>query len=88
MKILLAEDEDRVSSFIKKGLEEQGHQVTQAFDGTTGLKLANQDDFDVISRTPRAFRPAYGPALRQEADALARGGAVRRPQVAGSLCVA
>jgi len=48
MKILLAEDEDRVSSFIKKGLEEQGHQVTQAFDGTTGLKLANQDDFDVI----------------------------------------
>jgi len=48
MKILLIEDEQRVSSFIKRGLEEQGNQIVQAFDGATGLKLAYQDDFDLI----------------------------------------
>tara|TARA_B110000211_G_C14070103_1_gene549502 strand:- start:1950 stop:2636 length:687 start_codon:yes stop_codon:yes gene_type:complete len=48
MKVLLIEDEQHVSSFIKRGLEEQGFKVTQAFDGTTGLKLATQDDFSII----------------------------------------
>lgn len=48
MKILLIEDEVRVSSFIKKGLEEQGEEVIQAFDGQTGLNLACQHAFDVI----------------------------------------
>ena len=48
MKILLIEDEVRVSSFIKKGLEEQGEEVVQAFDGQTGLKLATQQNFDII----------------------------------------
>ena len=48
MKILLIEDEPSVSSFIKRGLEEQGNVVMQAFDGVTGLKLALQHPFDVI----------------------------------------
>lgn len=48
MKILLIEDEMRVSSFIKKGLEEQGEEVVQAFDGNSGLKLALQHIFDII----------------------------------------
>jgi len=48
MKILLIEDEQSVSSFIKRGLEEQGNTVVQAFDGTTGLKIAFQDEFDMI----------------------------------------
>jgi two-component system, OmpR family, copper resistance phosphate regulon response regulator CusR len=48
MDILLIEDEPRVSSFIKKGMEEQGNKVVQAFDGSSGLKLAQQNDFDVI----------------------------------------
>ena len=48
MKILLIEDELSVSSFIKRGLEEKGNSVVQAFDGTTGLKLAFQDEYDVI----------------------------------------
>jgi DNA-binding response OmpR family regulator len=48
MKVLLIEDEVRVSSFIKKGLEEQGEEVVQAFDGQSGLKLALQHSFDVI----------------------------------------
>lgn len=48
MKILLIEDELSVSSFIKRGLEEQENTVLQAFDGITGLKLALQDEYDVI----------------------------------------
>lgn len=48
MKILLIEDEPNVSSFIKRGLEEQGNVVVQAFDGVTGLKMASHDDFDII----------------------------------------
>lgn len=48
MKVLLIEDEQHVSSFIKRGLEEQGFKVTQAFDGVMGLRLASQDDFSII----------------------------------------
>ena len=48
MHILLIEDEERVSSFIKKGLEEQNFQVTQAFDGNQGLRLGATENFDII----------------------------------------
>ncbi|HEY5691517.1 MAG TPA: response regulator transcription factor [Cyclobacteriaceae bacterium] len=48
MKVLLVEDEQKVSSFIKRGLEENGIQVTQAFDGLTGLKMAQRNKFDVV----------------------------------------
>ena len=48
MRVLLIEDEQHVSSFIKRGLEEHGFRVTQAFDGSVGLKLASQDDFSII----------------------------------------
>lgn len=48
MKVLVVEDEPGVSSFIKKGLEENGIQVTQAFDGITGLKMAQRNKFDVV----------------------------------------
>lgn len=48
MKVLLIEDEQRVASFIRKGLEEQNIQVIQAFDGVTGLNFALGDSYDVI----------------------------------------
>lgn len=48
MKVLLIEDEPRVSSFIKRGLEENGIQVVPAYDGATGLKLAITGEFDVV----------------------------------------
>ena len=48
MKILLIEDEPKVASFIKKGLEEQTYEVEQAYDGTFGIKLALQNDYDLI----------------------------------------
>ena len=48
MNILLVEDEHSVSSFICKGLKEQGHDVKPAYDGKTGLALALNYEFDVI----------------------------------------
>ncbi|ARS34421.1 response regulator transcription factor [Pontibacter actiniarum] len=48
MKILLIEDEPKVASFIKKGLEEQTYEVEQAYDGTFGIKLALQHEYDLI----------------------------------------
>ncbi len=48
MKILLIEDEPKVAAFIKKGLEEQAFEVDQAYDGNFGVKLALQNDYDLI----------------------------------------
>jgi len=48
MKVLLVEDEEKVSSFVKRGLEENGLQVTQAFDGLAGYKMAQRNKFDVV----------------------------------------
>jgi two-component system, OmpR family, copper resistance phosphate regulon response regulator CusR len=48
MKVLLIEDEPKVAAFIKKGLEEQAFEVDQAYDGTFGVKLALQNEYDVI----------------------------------------
>ena len=47
-KILVVEDEAHVVSFIKKGLTEEGYEVSVAFDGKTGLQLALSNVFDFI----------------------------------------
>ncbi len=48
MKILLAEDEPRVATFIKKGLLEERHLVDVATDGVEALSLAHVGPYDVI----------------------------------------
>jgi DNA-binding response OmpR family regulator len=47
-KILIIEDEPAISGFLKRGLEEVGCEVAQAFDGETGLKLASESNCDMI----------------------------------------
>ena len=47
-KILVIEDEANVSGFIKKGLQESGHQVDAAFDGAMGLRMACNGEYDLI----------------------------------------
>lgn len=47
-KILIIEDEERVASLIRKGLEENGYEVMIAYDGAMGKKLAYSHDFDLI----------------------------------------
>lgn len=48
MKILLVEDEVKLSSVIKKGLEEHRYHVVPAYDGNSGLSLYKQEDYDLI----------------------------------------
>ncbi|MBB6502135.1 response regulator [Pedobacter cryoconitis] len=48
MKILVIEDEPKVAAFIKKGLEEQLNLVTVAYDGNMGLKMALENDYELI----------------------------------------
>jgi DNA-binding response OmpR family regulator len=48
MKILIVEDELRLAEFIKRGLEEHTNLVSVAKDGEIGLKMAFENDYDVI----------------------------------------
>lgn len=48
MHILIVEDERSMAGLLKKGLEEENHRVSLAFDGRTGLELAQAEDFDAI----------------------------------------
>jgi heavy metal response regulator len=48
MRILIVEDEKKVASFIKKGLEEEYFSVDIAGDGKEGLKLIESEEYDLI----------------------------------------
>ncbi|WP_461140546.1 response regulator [Spirosoma pomorum] len=48
MKILVVEDEPKLASFIKKGLEEQSCEVDVAYDGQVGRNMALNNPYDVI----------------------------------------
>jgi heavy metal response regulator len=48
MRLLLVEDEEKVSRFIKKGLEEVGYAVDTASDGETGLMMGLEGAHDLI----------------------------------------
>ena len=48
MKILVVEDEPKLASFVKKGLEEQSCEVDVAFDGQVGRTMALNNVYDVI----------------------------------------
>ncbi len=48
MRILVVEDDPDVASFIKKGLQEERYAVDLAVDGETGLRLAQDNPYDLI----------------------------------------
>jgi two-component system OmpR family response regulator len=48
MKVLLVEDNKRVSSFVKRGLSEAGHTVDHADNGRDGMFLAAGESYDAI----------------------------------------
>jgi len=47
-KILLIEDDERLSKLIKKGLEEKGFEVIPVYDGEMAIKLFDNEHFDLI----------------------------------------
>ncbi|NLE34235.1 MAG: response regulator transcription factor [Bacteroidales bacterium] len=48
MKILIIEDEPRVASFIKAGLEEEGYDTVVAYDGPSGEREALEEVTDLV----------------------------------------
>jgi DNA-binding response OmpR family regulator len=48
MKILVVEDEKKVASFLKKGLEQEYYSVDVAFDGKEGLKFTLSEEYDLL----------------------------------------
>lgn len=47
-RVLIVEDEHRISSFVAKGLAADGFSTTVAADGRTGLDYALTGDFDLV----------------------------------------
>jgi two-component system OmpR family response regulator/two-component system response regulator MprA len=48
MRLLLVEDERKVASFVRQGLEEEDYQVDWASDGRKALARATESSFDLI----------------------------------------
>lgn len=48
MRILVIEDEEKVARFIQRGLEEEHYTVDLAYDGKTGLEMAQSGIYDAI----------------------------------------
>ncbi len=48
MRILVVEDEHKIASSLKKGLEQENLAVDLAFEGKDGLDLAETEDYDLI----------------------------------------
>jgi two-component system response regulator MprA len=47
-RILVVEDEDRIRSFLQRGLTYEGYRVDAAADGQTGLDLARENPPDLV----------------------------------------
>ncbi len=48
MRVLVVEDERKISAYVKRGLEEQGYAVDAAFTGREALEWAETVNFDLI----------------------------------------
>ena len=48
MHILVVEDEKKVASFIKRGLEAANYSVDVEYDGETGLSRLLKSDYDLV----------------------------------------
>jgi DNA-binding response OmpR family regulator len=48
MHVLVVEDDERIGSFLQRGLEGQGHQVSRAENGDDGLALALDPLVDLV----------------------------------------
>ncbi len=47
-RILIAEDEPRLSSFLEKGLRAAGYTTTVCDDGVKAAAIARDDEFDLL----------------------------------------
>ncbi|MBE6049748.1 MAG: response regulator transcription factor [Clostridium sp.] len=48
IKILIVEDEEKLARFIELELKHEGYEVIKAFDGRTGLEIAEKGEVDLV----------------------------------------
>jgi two-component system, OmpR family, response regulator len=48
MRVLVVEDDEKIGSFVIKGLKQNGYAVDQASDGEHGLDLASAINYDLV----------------------------------------
>jgi DNA-binding response OmpR family regulator len=48
MRILLVDDDAEVADYIRRELEDEGHQVSVCHDGAAGLHAAERTAFDML----------------------------------------
>jgi heavy metal response regulator len=48
MRVLVVEDEHRLAALLRQGLQEHGYAVDVAFDGREGLRLAENEPYDLL----------------------------------------
>jgi DNA-binding response OmpR family regulator len=48
VRILVVEDEKKVASFIKKGLQQEGHAVDSVHDGVEAVRMATEFEYDLM----------------------------------------
>jgi DNA-binding response OmpR family regulator len=48
VRILVVEDERKVASFIKKGLQQEGHAVDTVHDGEEAVRMATELEYDLM----------------------------------------
>src|SRR6516225_11966265 len=48
MRVLVVEDDEKIASFVTKGLKQNGYAVDHAADGEHGLDLATAIDYDLL----------------------------------------
>jgi DNA-binding response OmpR family regulator len=48
MRILIVEDERKLAGLLRRGLEEHGYAVDEAYDGEHGLEFATATSYDVV----------------------------------------
>jgi two-component system, OmpR family, copper resistance phosphate regulon response regulator CusR len=48
MRILVVEDEPKVARFLERGLRQQSHAVDVAANGDDGLRLASENEYDLL----------------------------------------
>lgn len=48
MKILIVDDDKKIADFIKRGLEEEGYEITVVYNGQQAIETALQQHFDLL----------------------------------------
>jgi DNA-binding response OmpR family regulator len=48
VRIVVVEDDERIASFVARGLTAQGHQVMTASNGLDGIEVASEPDVDLV----------------------------------------